>query len=146
MYEHTIGVPLVLAGPGIPKGQRRDAQVYLRELYPTLCELVDVAIPNTVEGSSFVTILRDPGKLVHESTFAYFEDAQRMIRGARWKLIRYPKVQKEQLFDLAHDSFETKNLADEPRHAALIARLRAELEAWQDQVGDPIRSPRTQPE
>jgi arylsulfatase A-like enzyme len=146
MYEHTIGVPLVLAGPGIPQGQRRDAQVYLRELYPTLCELVDVAIPATVEGSSFATILRDPGKRGHESTFAYFEDSQRMVRGARWKLIRYPKVQKEQLFDLAHDPFETKNLADEPRHAALITSLRTKLEAWQDQGGDPIRSPRTQPE
>jgi arylsulfatase A-like enzyme len=82
---------------------------------------------------------------VHESTFAYFEDSQRMIRSDRWKLIRYPKVQQEQLFDLAHDRFETKNLADEPRHAALIARLRAELEGWQDQVGDPIRGPKVQP-
>jgi arylsulfatase A-like enzyme len=138
MYEHTVGVPLILAGPGIPKGERRSAQVYLRELYPTLCELAGVAIPATVEGPGFAAALRDPRKMIREYAFAYFEDSQRMIRGDRWKLIRYPKVEKEQLFDLTRDPFEVQDLSDEPESAAVLANLHAELEAWQRQVGDPI--------
>ena len=37
MYEHTIGVPLILAGPGVPQGKRSPAQCYLRDLFPTTC-------------------------------------------------------------------------------------------------------------
>src|SRR5262249_28113744 len=39
MYEHTVTVPLIFAGPGIPQNQRRNAQIYLRDLYPTICAL-----------------------------------------------------------------------------------------------------------
>jgi len=52
MYEHTIGVPLVLRGPGIPRGHRRTAQVYLRDLFPTICNLTGTKAPETVEGQA----------------------------------------------------------------------------------------------
>jgi len=139
MYEHTVGVPLILAGPGIPAGQRCNAQVYLRELYPTLCELAGVEIPASVEGRSFASALRDPGKPFREYAFSYFTDTQRMIRGDRWKLMYYSKIQKYQLFDLLQDPAEVKDLSSDPAHAAKLQSLRRELEAWQDRVGDPLR-------
>ncbi len=39
LYEHTFGVPLLVRGPGIPRGAKRDAGCYLRDLFPTACEL-----------------------------------------------------------------------------------------------------------
>jgi arylsulfatase A-like enzyme len=139
MYEHTIGVPMILAGPGIPSGDRRSAQVYLRDLYPTLCELADVPIPPTVEATSFAPVIKDGTKSIHKYAFAYYTDTQRMIRGDRWKLIRYPKVLKEQFFDVAQDPFELKDLSADPKYKDVVASLRAELEAWQDRIGDPLR-------
>ena len=61
MYEHTVAVPLVLAGPGVPEGARRDAPVYLSQLYPTSCELVGVKVPATVEAQRPATRKRRSG-------------------------------------------------------------------------------------
>ncbi|WP_422930238.1 sulfatase-like hydrolase/transferase [Singulisphaera sp. PoT] len=139
MYEHTVGVPLILAGPGIPKGQRCDAQVYLRELYPTLCDLAGVPIPASVEARSFVSVLGDPKTPFREYAFAYYTDTQRMVRGDRWKLIDYPKIHKQQLFDLREDPAETFDLSEDPGRTDTIRTLRTALDRWQDQVGDPLR-------
>jgi arylsulfatase A-like enzyme len=136
MYEHTVNVPLLMAGPGIPAGRRCEAQVYLRELYPTTCELTGVAIPETVEAESFASVVRGEKQSHHEYVFAYFADTQRMIRGDRWKLVVYPQLHREQLFDLQNDPDEMQNLADDPRWADIKEVLRRNLATWRRDVGD----------
>jgi arylsulfatase A-like enzyme len=133
MYEHTIGVPLVLCGPGIPRGQRRAAQVYLRDLFPTTCDLTDTKIPETVEGRSFVRVLRGQQEEIHSEIFCHFRDKQRMIRSDRWKLIHYPQIGRWQLFDLKEDPHETHNLARDVAYAEVVAGLKAKLDNWQQQ-------------
>ena len=59
--------------------------------------------------------------------FAY-RNIQRAIRDDRWKLIRYPQVDRTQLFDLQNDPAETTNLAADPQHAAKLMELQALLE------------------
>ncbi|MBW3600559.1 MAG: sulfatase-like hydrolase/transferase [Planctomycetes bacterium] len=138
MYEHTVNVPLIVAGPGIPENRRSEAQVYLRDLYPTTCELAGVPIPETVEAASFAGVLRGEADSHHKYAYGYFRDSQRMIRGDRWKLIYYPHLDREQLFDLADDPHELHNLAADPQHSELKRDLRRRLAAWRREVGDPI--------
>jgi len=138
MYEHTVGTPLIFRGPGIPKAGRRNAQCYLRDMYPTVCELVGIEIPETVQGRSLVPVLRGEADSVYPYVFGHFRDAQRMIRTDRWKLVHYPKIGKYQLFDLANDPHELHNLAVGPCRATVFPDLRAKLEAWQKEVGDPL--------
>ncbi len=138
MYEHTIGVPLIIAGPGIPRNERRDAQVYLRDLYPTSCELASIAIPQTVEAKSFAAVIRGQQQAIHPHVFGYFRDKQRMIRTDRWKLIHYPHLGRYQLFDLQADPDELHDLADDAAHQATQQALRAKLVQWQHEVGDPV--------
>ena len=57
MYEHTVGVPLLFRGPGVPPGKRVEAQVYLRDLYPHRVPLVGVSVPQSVEGRSAAALL-----------------------------------------------------------------------------------------
>ena len=95
MYEHTINVPFIMAGPGIPKNRRTDAQIYLRELYPTTCDLVGVPIPEEVTAQSFAPVLKEKTKTHHEAIFGYFRDTQRMIRWNGWKLVIYPGSRRE---------------------------------------------------
>lgn len=138
MYEHTIGVPLILAGPGIPKGQRRDAQCYLRDLFPTVCGLAGIEVPRSVEGKNLVPVLAGKVQSVYPQVFGYFRDVQRMIRTERWKLIHYPQVRRFQLFDLTHDPHELKDLIADPKSAAVVDELKAKLAAWQKEVKDPL--------
>jgi arylsulfatase A-like enzyme len=136
MYEHTIGVPLILRGPGIPRNARRDAQVYLRDLFPTVCELAHLEIPSSVQGKSLAGVIAGKEKQVYPHIFGYFKDVQRMIRTERWKLIYYPKINRYQLFDLSNDPHELKDLAQEAKYARVRAELKEKLEAWQREVGE----------
>lgn len=138
MYDHTVGVPLVVRGPGVPRDRRTAAQVYLRDLFPTFCDLAGTAVPATVDGKSFLPVLAGKADTFHPQVFCYFMDVQRMVRDDRWKLIHYPKIRRYQLFDLANDPHERKDLAQEASHAGRRDALRRQLEAWQRQVGDPL--------
>ena len=129
MYDHTIGVPMIFAGPGVPKNQRFSGQAYLRDLFPTICELAGIDAP-AVDGKSQVPVLRGDQERMYEFVIGYFRDSQRMIRTDRWKLIRYPLVERVQLFDLQADPYELKNLADDPTHAPIRARLSQQLDGW----------------
>jgi arylsulfatase A-like enzyme len=58
----------------------------------------------------------------------------RAVRDKRWKLIVYPQINHEQLFDLQRDPDETNNLATKrPREVERLTRL---LRQWQEQTGD----------
>jgi arylsulfatase A-like enzyme len=138
MYEHTLGTPLVMRGPAVPAGKRLAGQVYLRDIYPTVCQLTGVPIPESVEAKSFVPLLTGEEHKIHRETYGYFRDCQRALRSDRWKYIRYPLVDREQLFDLQEDPLEMKDLSTDPVYAGIVRDARERLAAWQRSVGDPI--------
>ncbi len=138
MYEHTVNVPLIFAGPGIPRGERRDAQCYLRDLFPTVCELTSADVPRNIDGRNLAAVIAGKDDSVHPYVTCYFRDKQRMIRTDRWKLIHYPELDKYQLFDLDSDPHEMTNLSGTPAHQHAESELREQLRAWQKQVGDPL--------
>ncbi len=146
LYEHSLRVPLIIAGPGIPAGKRTDAMCYLFDVMPTLGALCGVSGPKSSEGISFVPVLRDPAKPARsEMVFAY-RQVQRSIRDDRWKLIRYPQVDRTQLFDLQSDPHEKNDLAGKPDAAAktaeLTARLQDALKKYDDQCPLTIPNPK----
>jgi arylsulfatase A-like enzyme len=140
LYEHSVRVPLVLAGPGIPQGRTSDALCYLHDLAPTLCELAGLRPPATFEGISLVPILDNPAAPGRPSIFCAYKDVQRSVRDDQWKLIWYPKLNRTQLFDLKADPHEMTDLAASPDNADVIARLRGVLASWQRKVNDPLKT------
>lgn len=137
MYEHTLGVPLIFSGPGVPVGERREAQCYLRDLFPTACDLAGIQTPETVQSRSLVPVLRDGRQRLHPFVVSYFTDAQRAIREEQWKLVLYPRAQRTQLFDLLADRDELNDLSAQPEHAERMAGLRGKLLGWLKENGDP---------
>jgi arylsulfatase A-like enzyme len=129
MYEHTINVPLVIAGPDIPAGGRFAAQCYLRDLFPTACELAGVESP-PLDGRSLAPVIRGERDEIHPFIVGYFQDSQRMIRAGRWKLVWYPKIDRWQLFDVSTDPHELADRIADPDQHERVADLRGKLAAW----------------
>jgi arylsulfatase A-like enzyme len=140
VYEEGMKVPLVVAGPGIPHGSS-DALVYLLDIFPTVCEMVGTTVPGGLDGKSLLPVSQGKAKGVRDTLFLSYIDVQRAIRDDRWKMIRYPRINKTQLFDLRDDPEEMHDLAADPAQAGRIERMRNELREWQKQLGD--RAPLT---
>lgn len=130
LYEHTFRVPFIVRGPGILRGQRSDADGYLRDVFPTTCELVGVPIPSTVEARSLAPLLHGGTRPVYDFVTGYFTGTQRGLREGDWKLIRYPAIDRTQLFNLHDDPFELRDLADQPQQSETVHRLRSLLDGW----------------
>lgn len=146
LYEFGgMHVPLVIAGPGIAKG-KSEAFVYLMDLFATFAELAGATIPEGVESKSIAPILSGKQQKVREVLYTGYRDCMRSIRDDQWKLIRYPLVDRTQLFDLNADPHELTNLADKPEHAAkvaeLLALLKNEMAAHADQAPLTVANPK----
>lgn len=146
LYEHSMRVPLVVAGPGIPANQRTDAMCYLFDVIPTLGALSGVAGPKTSEGLDLSATLRNPATPARRSLMFAYQKVQRSLRDERYKLIRYPQVDRTQLFDLVADPYERTDLSTRPEHAARITAMTATLAAEMKRLDDPaeltVASPR----
>jgi arylsulfatase A-like enzyme len=140
MYEHTIGIPLLFAGANIPQGEQRSAQCYLRDLYPTICELAGVEVLPAVEATSLMPILRNELKEVYPFIIGYYHDQQRMIRTQNWKYIYYPALEREQLFHLGSDPNEMRDLSNSKRTLGVKTQLREEMIVWLQNHGDSLFS------
>lgn len=137
-YEHSIRMPLIISGPGIPAGKVSDALVYLQDIYPTSCELAGVDIPSTVEFNSLVPVIEGKINNGHDAIFGAYLDYQRMIRNKDYKLILYPEAGQVQLFDMNADPDEMNNLANRPEYSETLSELFRELHNLQMKVGDQL--------
>jgi arylsulfatase A-like enzyme len=135
LYDHSVRVPLIFAGPGIPPGQQREALVYLLDIFPTLCDLSGTDIPASVEGHSLKPCIDDPSTAPRKALYLAYTDSIRGLTDGRHKLIEYA-AGDTQLFDLENDPCEMENLAAQEDAAALLARLRQQLHTmayeWED--------------
>lgn len=168
LYEHTWRVPFLAMGPGIPAGRRAQGNVYLLDVLATLCDMADVAPPETNEGKSFLPVLEGEQSTVRDVLYGVYcggtKPGMRAVRRGDWKLIKYDtldgRVRETQLFNLAENpseflpqhfvapvfaltgaepTREQTNLADDPRYAEQRAELEALLLAEMERLDDPYR-------
>jgi arylsulfatase A-like enzyme len=128
LYEGSAKVPLIILPTAdyehLGHHQDDDRLVELCDVMPTLLDMADIPIPETVEGQSLVSAAR------REYLYAeHYEDdhATRMVRDERFKLIYYPVGNHFQLFDLQNDPHELHNLADDQAYAEVRERLETKL-------------------
>ncbi|MGW9331169.1 sulfatase-like hydrolase/transferase [Bosea sp. NPDC055594] len=124
MYEASAGVPMLLSGAAgdsrVGTGATDGRLVGLQDIMPTLLDLCGLPIPESCEGLSMVGEQRRD-ILYGESLEG--AKATRMVHDGRYKLIWYPAGNHFQLFDLDKDPQEMADLAGDPGHADIRARL-----------------------
>ena len=129
-YEDSARIPMLLvpaaSDPRGGQGVRDERLATLADVMPTLLEMCDLPVPESVEGLSLI------GPARREYIYGeHNEDARatRMIHDGRYKLIYYPVGNRSQLFDLREDPRELRDLSAEPALADTFRRLTDRLVA-----------------
>lgn len=131
MFDQVTHVPLIVRDfrPGAPGGFVAPQLVSLIDLGPTVCELAGIAPPARLEGQSLAGYLRT--ETVPARRHVFCEDSYLlMIRSVTAKLVLYHGQPEGELYDLARDPHESRNLWNDPAHAALKQELQNELLTW----------------
>lgn len=141
-YDWTMHVPLIFRYPGhVPQGVRSKIQVSNYDLLPTLLSYLNLSDqgppPRTLPGRDFSDLLRGkPLKDWDDTTYFEFENV-RAIRTPRWKYIERIHEEPNELYDLAADPGETKNLYSADEHQAVREELATRLHAFFERYADP---------
>lgn len=167
-YDPGIEVMLFMRYPAGGWGQGRTLELLISnvDVLPTLLEASGIAVPENVEGRSFLPLLQGLPYEPNEHVFAekvYHDtyDPTRAVRTARHKYIRYFEVcifqdlriatiprwsyfkerpvrsWVEELYDLQSDPREEHNLAEEPDYEDIKRNMRRRLLGWMRRTDDP---------
>jgi arylsulfatase A-like enzyme len=139
MYDHSVRVPFIVAGPGVAKGAKNDAAIYLQDVMATALDLADVEKPQHVFYNSLRPLLNGEQKQSsYESVYGAYLELQRAITHDGWKLIAYPKAKVMRLYHLTEDPQEVTDLAAKPEHAAMKKQMFARLVKLSAALGDDL--------
>ena len=139
MYDAITRVPLIAWAPGrIPAGLEIDGLCQQMDLGPTILNLANIPIPETLEAIPLNEALS--GAAWEGRDHVYAEQARdgiltdtdfmTMVRNRDWKLVHFLDEPFGQLFNLAADPDEVVNLWDSPEHADRKEQLLAVLREW----------------
>ena len=141
LYEHSIRVPMIMAGPGIPAASRYDGFMYLSDITPTLYQMLAIRAPASVEGIGHAAVFRQPVKHLRRDIYNVYGSWSRSLKTSDgWKLILYnvDGVSTAQLFNLNNDPLEMVNLADTPEAAARVSAMRQRLRQLMTETHDDL--------
>ncbi len=128
LWEPTTRIPLTIYSPEITKADTASSQpVALIDLYPTLCDLVKLPLPEHLDGSSLKPLLLNPAAKRDKPAITCMnggKNAGYAARDERWRYIRYGDG-SEELYDHQNDPNEWTNLAARADLVAEKARLGA---------------------
>lgn len=129
MHEASVRVPFMIDVPGGAPGVRSELVEHI-DLFPTLCDLVGAACPDSVQGRSLRGLLdgQETPEDWREAVFSQI-GSTRMVRTADWKLNDYDGEPGE-LYDLRDDPEEFHNRIDDPDCADTAAALHDRMLAW----------------
>jgi arylsulfatase A-like enzyme len=80
LYEHSIRVPMIIAGPGVPKGSKYEGFNYLSDIAPTIYEYLHITAPSTVEGRSLMAVFSDRSKKIRPNLYNVYGHWSRSIK------------------------------------------------------------------
>jgi arylsulfatase A-like enzyme len=124
LWEPATRVPLLLSGPqSLIMPRTVSAPVGLIDLYPTLCDLCDIAMPEHLNGKSLKPLITGSTGEPERTVVMYKSASDRAIRFQNWRYIRYADG-SEELYDIHADPDEFRNLANSQHAVDVMERAR----------------------
>jgi arylsulfatase A-like enzyme len=144
LYDEEIRIPLVARVPGAAEGTRSNAVAYNMDLMPTILDIAGADVPDDLDALSLMPVVRGEVDKVREPV-AYVEFhghqgpySQRLIYADDVKYV-FNAPDGDELYDLAADPGELKNLIDDPDYAAVLTQMKRRLLDFIIGTDDPIR-------
>ncbi len=129
-FETSMHAPLIVRAPGYLKGRKTSALTEFIDLYPSLCELAGLELPEHLQGRSFVPLLREPDLQWKSAAIGRYRNGD-TIRTDRYRFTQYwtpenlPK--SRMLYDHSVDSAENENLSGNKRYHSAEENLSLQL-------------------
>ncbi len=120
-------VPLIIKSPTKAAGQKTASLVGVYDIFPTLCTLANLPIPESVQGRSFAKLLDDPKSSFRDHVYTRYGKGDAVVSD---QLI-YTNYggDGEMLYDLAVDPHENRNVAADPNYRSELAFMKGFLTA-----------------
>jgi len=141
VYDCSVRVPMIVAGPGIAANATSDRYVYLADVLATVASLLGLGPPASSEGTA---VLGAGAGTIRSVAYHQYAGLHRGIRTAdHWKLIGYrltdgPQFDRLQLFDLDVDPDEINDLSAATEHQSKLTELQSVLASQRALYEDPL--------
>jgi arylsulfatase A-like enzyme/Flp pilus assembly protein TadD len=138
LYEGVLRIPWIASGPGVARGRVVEQQVRAIDLFPTVLDLLGIAVHGQVDGESLATLLRGETRAREPASYSetyyprlhYGWSELRSLRADGWKAIDAPRPE---LYNLREDPDERHNLYEQQR--TLADRMIAEASRVEREMG-----------
>jgi N-acetylglucosamine-6-sulfatase len=146
MYEESLRVPLMIRYPKMIKAGSKNSEMVLNiDIPPTLAELAGAKVPEKMQGTSLVPLLKEEGTVWRKSfMYEYFQEAYApgfvTVVGVRTKRYKYIESLRQardinELYDIETDPGEMHNLIKSPGHQSIKAEMIKELQKLKAKTG-----------
>ena len=159
-FEQATRAPLIIAAPNMPQHQKSNALVEFVDVFPTLCDLAGLPVPQNLDGVSLVPILKNAQKTVKPFAVSQFHRIAPhklkvegyALRTKRYRYVEWLKNYKfthvyadsdivaRELYDYQTDPLETVSVADSSAYREVAERLHAQLKAFLKKQAAEIRA------
>ncbi len=124
LHVEVTRVPMIIAAPGMTPGFSQSA-TELMDIYPTLCSLLKLPTPKSVQGRNLVPVLQNPKTKVRSAALSLVRGSH-CLRGDRWAYMRY-RSGEEELYDMQNDPHQFANLASSEEHEDVRLKMHEQL-------------------
>lgn len=154
-YEIDTHVPMIFSGAGVKaKGKQCSALTEFVDIYPTLCDMAGIPIPDYLQGTSVAPLLENPDLEWKDGAFSQFllgrygrttnipfeqmgyalrTDSFRYVEWYRWVDDTKKEFLRAELYDHEIDPQENKNRAEDSKYKATVEKLAQQLKAgWRN--------------
>lgn len=148
MYDASLKVPTAVRWPGVVEpGTVEKHSVTFLDWYPTMVAIAGGKLPEgeTIRGRNLVPLLKGEAKDWDDDVYTEYSTKHqsrthmRCYRTPDWKLVcDFLNPDRDELFDLANDPGETKNVIADPANAQIVEQLHAKIVERMRAIDDPV--------
>lgn len=138
LYDCSIRVPLLFAGPSVPKNKKINEKVLLMDIMPTLLEYAEISIPETITATSFWPLITEKEVQGRSEIYLIFTSKIRGLITDKYKFLDYRTKDGNyiQLFDRHKDQNEKYDLSNSPKYQKIINNMQKRMENCAVKTGD----------